>query len=114
MGALVSHLELRADWRFLTAASQADLVPLRRDFGQDVTHPIDARGEPIGALRHVRKLYLVDTRGDVRTVYSVGLLSVPLLLADVQTVLQEASGPTSAEPAHAGAAPSRAEPASAQ
>ncbi len=57
------------------------------DFGQDATVLRDAKGEATGAIRHVVKIYLVDARGDVRNVYSSGLLSVPLVLADLQTVV---------------------------
>jgi len=59
------------------------------DFGQDVTSLVDVKGEPTGVLRHVVKVYLVDGRRDVRNVYSTGLLSIPLLLADLETVTNE-------------------------
>lgn len=89
MGELAAHLAPRGDWRFLTAASVAELAPVLADFGQDVTTLIGADGEPTGALRHVVKVHLVDARGAVRNVYSTGFLSVPLLLADLETVLRE-------------------------
>jgi cytochrome c peroxidase len=89
MGELASQLSPKTDWRFLTAPSTAELAPVLADFGQDVTSLVDVKGEPTGVLRHVVKVYLVDGRRDVRNVYSTGLLSIPLLLADLETVTNE-------------------------
>jgi cytochrome oxidase Cu insertion factor (SCO1/SenC/PrrC family) len=38
-------------------------------------------------LRHVLKVYLVDAAGDVRNIYSSGLMSPELLMADLRTLL---------------------------
>jgi cytochrome oxidase Cu insertion factor (SCO1/SenC/PrrC family) len=89
MGELASHLAPASDWRFLTAADGAELAPLLAAYGQDVTALVGPQGEPTGAIRHVVKVYLVDSRRDVRNVYSTGFLSVPLLLADLETVVAE-------------------------
>ncbi len=78
----------RADWRFFTAAGESDLAPVLADFGQDV----DAIPGPDGgsaALGHVLKVFLVDSRGAVRNVYSTGFLDHRLLLRDVETLLLE-------------------------
>jgi cytochrome oxidase Cu insertion factor (SCO1/SenC/PrrC family) len=87
MGDLAAHLSPETDWRFLTAEGPEDLSPVLTDFGQDATILRDAKGDATGAIRHVVKIYLVDARGDVRNVYSSGLLSVPLVLADLETVV---------------------------
>jgi cytochrome oxidase Cu insertion factor (SCO1/SenC/PrrC family) len=87
MGELARELAPRSGWRFLTAASQAELAPVLADFGQDATPLVSAQGQPLGAIRHMVKLYLVDAHGDVRNIYSTSLLSLPLLLADLETVL---------------------------
>jgi cytochrome oxidase Cu insertion factor (SCO1/SenC/PrrC family) len=89
MGELAAHLSPETDWRFLTAQGPEDLSPVLTDFGQDATLLRDAKGDDTGVIRHVVKIYLVDARGDVRNVYSSGLLSVPLLLADLETVVGE-------------------------
>ncbi len=89
MGELAAHLSPETDWRFLTARGPEDLSPVLTDFGQDATVLRDAKGDATGGIRHVVKIYLVDGQKDVRNVYSSGLLSVPLLLADLETVVSE-------------------------
>ena len=78
----------RADWRFFTAAGEPDLAPVLADFGQDVDAIPGPDGAP-AALGHVLKVFLVDSRGDVRNVYSTGFLDHRLLLRDVETLLLE-------------------------
>lgn len=92
MAALARALAPRGDWRFLTAGSAAELVPLLADFGQDATPLVDAEGKPTGLVRHVTKAFLVDSRLAIRNVYSTGFLSATLLLNDAETVLREESG----------------------
>jgi cytochrome c peroxidase len=89
MGDLASHLAPASDWRFLTAANGEELAPVLAGFGQDVTALVGPNGETTGVIRHVVKVYLVDSQRDVRNVYSTGFLSVPLLLADLETLTAE-------------------------
>lgn len=70
----------QSDWSFLVPASQAELAPLLREFGQDVAALAD------GSLRHVAKIYLVDAALQVRNVYAPGQLDPRLVLADIDTV----------------------------
>ena len=78
----------RADWRFLTARDPEALAPALAEFGQDVEAlPADGAGPP--ALGHVLKVFLVDSAGRVRNVYSAGFLDHRLLLRDVETLLRE-------------------------
>jgi cytochrome oxidase Cu insertion factor (SCO1/SenC/PrrC family) len=93
MGRLARDLAPRSDWRFLTAASDAELAPLLRDFGQDVLALRDAGGAPLGTLQHVLKVFLVDAQGAVRNVYSAGFLSARVLQNDAQTVLAADTAP---------------------
>lgn len=41
---------------------------------------------PSGLVDHVMRVYLIDRRGDVREIYNSGLLSVDLVLQDINTV----------------------------
>ena len=75
MAALRASLAPRGRWRFATAASEAAIVPVLADFGQDATPS------------HVLKIFLVDDAGRVRNIYSTGFLDVRLLLADLETLL---------------------------
>jgi len=81
-------LSPRADWRFFTAEGEPDLLPVLADFGQNVDVIPDETGETV-ALGHVLKVFLVDSSGRVRNVYSTGFLDHRLLLRDVETLLLE-------------------------
>ena len=78
---------MRADWRFLTAASGPALDPVLRDYGQDAVPLVTSDGASLGLMRHVAKVFLVDDGGAVRNIYSSGFLDHRLLLRDVETLL---------------------------
>ena len=79
----------RGRWRFLTAASPAELAPLLADFGQDAAPLFGPAGVDTGLLAHVLKVFLVDGRGRIRNAYSTGFLDVRVLWNDALTVLAE-------------------------
>jgi len=85
---LRGHMNPTGDWRFLSAASDAELKPVLEDYGQD-TQRLVAResGEATPLIRHVAKVYLVDGRGGIRNIYSSGFLDHEILLRDIETVL---------------------------
>jgi cytochrome oxidase Cu insertion factor (SCO1/SenC/PrrC family) len=83
------HLAPRSDWRFFTAASEPDLAPVLRDFGQDAVPVLSAGGANAGIMRHVAKVFLVDAGGAVRNVYSSGFLDHRLMVRDIETLLLE-------------------------
>ena|ERR1700758_2486704 len=64
----------RLEWRFLTARSVAELLPVIDDFGQDVSVELDESGRPMRALHHMLKVFLIDHRGEVREIYSLAYL----------------------------------------
>jgi cytochrome oxidase Cu insertion factor (SCO1/SenC/PrrC family) len=86
-----------AEWRFLTARSQAELQPILDSYGQAVNkkrNPFD----PTGPLNHTLRVFLIDPHGKIRNIYSSGTLDPRLVLADVRTLLKEAPTTTSADP----------------
>jgi cytochrome oxidase Cu insertion factor (SCO1/SenC/PrrC family) len=91
MSALRKRFAPRADWRFVTAEDEAAIRPVLEAFGQDALRLVlsDDRDEEhtTPLLRHVLKLFLVDADGDIRNIYSSGLLSPELLMADIRTLL---------------------------
>ncbi len=89
------HLAPVGDWRFLTVERPEALAPVLADFGQDAVPLRGADGADIGRIRHVLKLFLVDSNGDVRNIYSAGFLFTPVLLNDIETVLM---GESAVEP----------------
>ncbi len=88
MGGLRHHMAPKSDWRFLTAASPAEIEPVLVDYGQDAVPVLTRDGEDTGLMRHVAKVFLVDAEGGVRNVYSSGFLDHRLLLRDVETLLR--------------------------
>jgi len=84
MDQLRTNLKPRGRWDFLTASDPGALDPVLDDFGQRVVPRPDVAPD---AIQHVLKIFLVDAAGDVRNIYSSGLLEPLLLRNDVATVL---------------------------
>jgi protein SCO1/2 len=78
-------------WYFLTTRSARELMPLIEGFGQDVVTTVDrSNGHPRRELSHVLKVFLIDTAGDVREIYSSMFLHPQTVLNDIETLLLEA------------------------
>lgn len=88
-GRVFSRHDGGADWMFLTTRSYEDLRPLLAAYGQRV----DKRTKPsaLGPYQHTLRVYLIDSQKRIRNIYSYGLLDPRLVMADVQTLLQEES-----------------------
>jgi len=76
----------QSDWHFVTTRGGPELTDLLDDFNQSVVPLRDAEGRFTGRYRHVLKIFLLDEENRVRNVYSSGLLSPELVLADLQTL----------------------------
>ena len=81
----------RFEWRFLTARSVSELLPVIDDFGQDVSVELDGSGRPTRALHHMLKVFLIDARGKVREIYSLAYLQPQVMLNDMRTLYLERS-----------------------
>ena len=79
----------RFEWRFLTARSVADLLPVLDDFGQDVSVETDNRGRPTRTLHHMLKVFLIDREGIVREIYSLAFLQPDVMFNDIRTLVME-------------------------
>jgi protein SCO1/2 len=79
----------RLEWRFLTAASVPALLPVLEDFGQDVSVDVDAQGQPLRALHHLLKVFLIDPRGRVREIYTLAYLQPGVIFNDIRTLYLE-------------------------
>ena len=77
------------EWQFFTARSMTELAPLLDGFGQDVRIESDAAGRPTRAINHMLKLFLIDSSGVVREIYSLAFLHPEAMLNDIQTLLME-------------------------
>ena len=79
----------RFEWRFTTARTVAELLPVLDDFGQDVSVQLDAQGHATRALHHMLKVFLIDPRGRVREIYSLAFIQPEVMLNDIRTVALE-------------------------
>jgi len=79
----------RLEWRFLTASSVADLLPMLDGFGQDVRVERDANGKPTRTINHMLKMFLIDPEGMIREIYSLAYLQQPVMLNDIRTLALE-------------------------
>jgi len=87
---LRDHLNPVGRWRFLTAASEREIRPVLDDFGQDALTLVSAAdGKSLGVIRHLAKIFLVDSDRAIRNIYSSGFLDYDILLRDVKTLLLE-------------------------
>ena len=80
-------------WHFLTTRSGKELAPLLDGLGQDVSvaeEQPDGRRVPV--LSHMLKVYLIDSSGSVREIYSTSFLHPSMLLGDIKTLLLERRG----------------------
>jgi protein SCO1 len=82
-------------WYFLTTRSARELQPLVEGFGQDVRVTVDrSNGTRRRELSHVLKVFLIDSDGFVREIYSSTFLHPQTVLNDVETLLMEGPEPS--------------------
>jgi protein SCO1 len=79
----------RFEWRFLTAHSVSELLPVLDDFGQDVSVETDEHGQPTRTLHHMLKVFLIDREGFVREIYSLAFLQPDVIFNDIRTLSME-------------------------
>lgn len=90
---LRTHLEPSGRWRFFTGESRAQIDPVLADFGQDALPLVGAQDlEPLGVIRHIAKVFLVDSGLRVRNIYSTDMLDYEILLRDIETLFLAEAG----------------------
>jgi len=90
LATLRDHLKPIGAWHFRTAASDAEIRPVLDDFGQDALRLVSAEdGRSLGVIRHIAKVFLVDSDYAIRNIYSSGFLDHEILLRDIETLLLE-------------------------
>jgi cytochrome oxidase Cu insertion factor (SCO1/SenC/PrrC family) len=77
------------EWRFLTASSVRQLLPVLEDFGQDVSVETDGEGRATRTLHHMLKVFLIDRDGNVREIYSLAFLQPDVMFNDMRTLAME-------------------------
>lgn len=88
--ALAGDVPSAAPWSFITTRSQSELQPILEAYGQAVDKRKNP-AHPLGPLNHMLRVYLIDGEGNIRNIYSTGTLDPRLVLADIRTLLIEAS-----------------------
>jgi protein SCO1 len=81
--------DARFEWDFLTARSVKELLPVLEGFGQDVSVQLDASGRPTRTMHHMLKMFLIDSDGVVREIYSLAYLQPQVMLNDIKTLALE-------------------------
>ncbi len=46
----------------------------------------DADGQPVGAMSHILRVYLIDPQKNIRNIYSPSYLHPDTLFADIRTI----------------------------
>ncbi len=77
------------DWQFLTTASERQLQPLLEGYPQNVEKIYDDQGRFTGTFSHLLRVYLIDTDRQIRNIYSVDFLKPDILIADIETLLND-------------------------
>jgi len=80
------------EWRFVTTASEQQLVPILDSYNQDIQREYTAEGRYSGAYSHLLRVFLIDPQKKIRNIYSVAFLHQDLILNDFKTLLQESRG----------------------
>ena len=89
MKAYKKLLNPKTEWHFLTTSSMHMLTPVLEDFGQRIQKLYYSNGRWTGMYRHVLKIFLIDKENYIRNIYSTGIVSPGLILADVKTLLAD-------------------------
>jgi len=95
---LARRYEERAEivpWHFLTASSYQILNPLLRDMGEEISVDRVASASGGVVLNHLLKVFLIDSRGWVREIYSNQSLDSAAILGDIKSLLIEEEKPGS-------------------
>lgn len=74
-------------WHFLTAPSALGLAAILDGFGQDLRVASDSEDGPgTQAFTHTLKVFLLDSRGTVREIYSTAYLMPKMIVNDIRTL----------------------------
>jgi cytochrome c peroxidase len=85
-----SFQDAGVEWRFLTTASDAEIQPILKGYGQSVEKELDGKGQATGRFSHLLRVFLIDRDQRIRNVYTVSVLHPDTVLADIETLLLEA------------------------
>lgn len=76
------------DWHFLTSSSDQSLQPVLDAYEQFVVADKTVEGGK-GKFSHILRVYLIDTKQQIRNIYNLSFLHPDILVNDVKTILME-------------------------
>ncbi|WP_340118958.1 SCO family protein [Pelagibius sp. 7325] len=76
-------------WHFLTAPDRAAIGPVLAAYNQPVARKADP-GDAAGPFSHLLRVFLIDSDGVIRNIYSADFLDPRLLMNDLKTLQMEA------------------------
>ena len=79
------------DWKFLTTNSMNDLDPILNKYSQRIIKEYDEKGNYIGSISHILRVFLIDKDKNIRSIYSVSFLHSDVLINDIKTLLHPES-----------------------
>jgi protein SCO1/2 len=88
-GGTEANREAPIRWDYLTTRGLSRLLPILKDFGQDVSVDLDEQGKPRGTFSHVLKVFLIDAQGQVREIYTTSYLLPKVVVNDIRNLLME-------------------------
>ena len=77
------------DWQFLTTSGADTLDPILRAYDQWVIRDFNAKGEYLGTMSHILRVFLIDKDRQIRNIYSTSFLHADTVANDIQTLLLE-------------------------
>jgi cytochrome c peroxidase len=77
------------DWEFLTTSSEAELNPILEKYSQSILKEVDENGEATGSISHILRVFLIDTKKQIRNIYSTSFLHPDTVVNDIKTLLLE-------------------------
>jgi len=80
------------DWFFVTTESEQKLKPVLAAYRQDIDVINLAKENGPRDISHILRVYLIDSKKQIRNIYSVSFLHADILVNDVRTLLAELDG----------------------
>lgn len=77
------------DWQFLTTPNDAALQTILDGYDQFIIADVNEKGEKVGSLSHILRVYLIDQHRQIRNIYSVSFLHPDIIVNDIRTIVAD-------------------------
>ena len=79
------------DWQFVTANTPEDMAAILESYDQFVIRDYDEKGNFLGSISHMLRVYLIDHNHEIRNIYSVSYLHPDTIMNDIRTIVAGAT-----------------------